>query len=74
MSYNNVGEVGVASELKELTTDTDEVVVWPEAARAELAACVRTVRRCPMVARLRQVRVEGGSGLARVRRVMSRWR
>ena len=53
MSYNNAREVGVASELKELTTDTDEVVVRPEAPQAKLAACARMVRWCTAVARLR---------------------
>ena len=61
MSYNNAEEIGVASELKELTTDTDDTMVRPEAAHAELAACVRTVRRCTTVARLRHEWLGGGS-------------
>ena len=39
VSPNDVGAVGVARELKELTTDPAEVVVRPEAARANLATC-----------------------------------
>ena len=74
MSYNNVGEVGVASELKELTMDTDKVVVQAEAAQPELAAYAWTVRWCPTVARPRQRWLGGGRNLARVCRVMSRWR
>ena len=61
MSYNNVEEIGVASELKELTTDTDDTVVRPEAAQAELAACGRAVRWCTMMARLSQGWLGGGS-------------
>ena len=53
MSYDNTGELGVASELKELTTDTDDAVVRLEAARTELATCARTVRWRTVVARLR---------------------
>ena len=53
VSYNNAGELGVASELKELTTDTDDAVVRLEAARTELATCARTVRWRTVVARLR---------------------
>ena len=32
MSYNNARKVGVASELKELTTDTDDMMVRLEEA------------------------------------------
>ena len=39
VSHNDVGAVGLARELKELTTDPAEVVVRPEAARAKLATC-----------------------------------
>ena len=39
VSYNNVGTVGVAHELKVLTTGSDEVVVRSEAAQANLATC-----------------------------------
>ena len=74
MSYNNVGEVGVASELKELTTDTDKVVVRPKVAEAELATCARMVRWHTAVARLRQGRLGDGSDSAKVHRVISRWR
>ena len=62
MSYNNVGELGVASELKGLTTDTDDTVVRPEVTRDKLAACARMVRWRTAVARLRQGRLGGGSG------------
>ena len=62
------------SELQALTTDLDEVAVRPEVARAELATCARTVWWYAMVARLCQGWLGGGSNLARVRRVMSRWR
>ena len=61
MSYSNAGTVGVAHELKALTTDPDEVVVRSEAARGKLAVCARTVRWCVVVARLCQVRLKGGS-------------
>ena len=61
MSDNKAGENGVASELKELTTEPIEVVVRPETARAELAACARTVRWCRVVVRLRQEWLRGGS-------------
>ena len=44
VSYNNAREIGVASELKELTTEPIEVVARPETAQAELATCARTVR------------------------------
>jgi len=74
VSHNDVGAVGLARELKELTTDPAEVVVRPEAARAKPAACARMVRWCTAVARLRQGWLEGGSNLARVRQVMGRWR
>ena len=74
VSHNNARAVGVAHELKVLTADPDEVVVRPEAARAKPAACARMVRWCTAVARLRQGWLEGGSNLARVRRVMGRWR
>ena len=53
MSYNNAEEIGVASELKELTTDTGKVMVRQEAARAELATYAWMVRQCTTVARLR---------------------
>ena len=52
VSHNNAEVVGVAYELKELTTDPTEVVVQPEAAQAKLAVCVWMVQRCPTVARL----------------------
>ena len=74
MSYSNIEEVGVASELEGLTTDTDKVAVRPKTARAELATCARMVRWCAAVAKLRQVRLEGGSDRERLRRVVSRWR
>ena len=74
MSYNSVGVNRVASELQTLTTEPIEVVVRPEAARAKLAVCARTVQWCTVVARLHQVWLEGGSNMARVRRVMVRWR
>ena len=74
MSHNNAGEFGLASELKELTMELIEAVVRPETARAELAACAWTVRWRTMVARLCQGRLGGGSDLAKVRRVISRWR
>ena len=74
VSYNNVGVKRVASELQSLTTDPEEVVVRPEAARAKLAACARMVQWCTAVARLRQGWLGGESNLARVRRGMSRWR
>ena len=61
MSYNNAKELGVASELKELTMDTDDAVVRPEAARAELAMCAWMVRWCATVARPRQRWLGGGS-------------
>jgi len=61
VSYNNAGEVGVASELKELTMDTDKVVVRPEVARAELAACAWTVRWHTAMSRLHQGWLGGGS-------------
>ena len=61
MSYNNAGEIGVASELKELTTDTDKVVVRPKVAEAELATCARTVRWRTTVAKLHQGRLGSGS-------------
>ena len=54
MSYNNAGELGVASELKELTMDIDDVVVRLETARYELVACVWMMRWCTVVARLCQ--------------------
>ena len=60
MSYNNAGEVGVASELEGLTTDTDKVTIQPEMAQAELATCPRMGRWCTVVAKLHQVRLEGG--------------
>ena len=53
MSYNNAGELGVVSELKEFTTDTDDAVVRPEEARAELATCAWMVRWRTTVVRLR---------------------
>ena len=74
MSHNNAGEFGLASELKELTTEPIEVVVRSEMARAELATCAQTVRWRMAVARLRQGRLGGGSDSAKVRRVISRWR
>ena len=74
MSYNNARVNRVASELQALTTDPIKVVVRSEAARAKLATCARMVRWCTVVARLRQGWLGGGSNLARVRRVMSRWR
>ena len=61
VSYNNTGELGVASELQELTLDTDDPVVRSETAQAELAACVRTVRRCTAVVMLCQGWLGGGS-------------
>ena len=61
VSYNSTGLNRVASELHALTTDPDEVVVRPEVARAKLAACAWMVRGCAAVARLCQVRLEGGS-------------
>ena len=61
MSYNNARKVGVASELKELTMDTDKVVVRLEAAQAELAVCAWMVRWCATVARPRQRWLGGGS-------------
>ena len=73
-SYNSAGVNRVASELQALTTDPVKVVVRSEAALAKLAACARMVRWCTAVARLRLVWLGGGSDLARVRRVMSRWR
>ena len=53
MSYNNAGIVGLAHKLKVLTTNSDEVVVRPEAARAKLATCAWMVRWCTVGARLR---------------------
>ena len=53
MSYNNAKELGVASELKELTTDIEEVAVRLEVAQAELAVCARTVLWRTAVAWLR---------------------
>ena len=41
----------LASELKELPTETIEMSVRPELARAELAACVPMMRRCTVMAR-----------------------
>ena len=72
MSYNHAGEFGVASEIKELTTDTGKVMVRPKVARAELATCARRVWWCTAVARLHQGRLGGGSDSAKVRRVISR--
>ena len=74
VSHNNAEVVGVAYELKELTTDPTEVVVRPEVARAKLAVCARTVWWCPTVARPRQGWLGGDSNLAKVLQVMSRWR
>ena len=73
VSDNNARVNRVESELQALTTNLDEVVVRPKAARAKLAACAWTVWWCITVARLHQVWLEGGSDLARARRVMSRW-
>ena len=61
MSYSNAGTVGVAHELKALTMDPDQVVVRPEAVQGKLVVCAQTVRWYVAVARLRQVRLEGGS-------------
>ena len=61
MSYNNAGEIEVASELMKLTMDIDDAVVRPKAAQAELVVCVRMVRWCTTVARLRQGWLGGGS-------------
>jgi len=61
VSLNKARVKRVVSELQALTTDPDEVVVQPEVARAKLAMCARTVRWCTVVARLRQVWLEGGS-------------
>ena len=54
VSYNNIGIVGVAHELKVPTTGSDEVVVRSEVDQAKQATCARTVRWCTAVARLRQ--------------------
>ena len=70
---NDVGAVGVAWELKELTTDPAEVVVRPEAARAKLVACAQTVRWCTAVVRPRQGSLGGGSNSAKVHWVMGTW-
>ena len=74
MSHNNVGGIGLASELKELTTEPIEAVVRPKTARVELATCAWMVRWRTAVARLGQGRLGGGNNLSRVRRVLSRWR
>ena len=54
MSHSENGANKLASELKELPMETVEVSVQPEKARAELAACAPTMRRCTPMARPRQ--------------------
>ena len=50
----------IASELKVLPMEALEVMVWPEKARAELAACALTRRRRTTMARLCQGLLYGG--------------
>ena len=74
VSDNKAEENGVASELKELTTEPIEAVVRPEMARAELAMGAQRVRWRMAVAWLRQGRLGGGSDSTKVHMVISRWR
>ena len=50
LSENKTNQI--ASELKALPTETLEVMVWPEKARAKLAACAPMRRRRTAMARL----------------------
>ena len=51
MSHSENKANQIASELEELPTETLEVVVWPEKAQGELAACAPMMRRRPVMAR-----------------------
>ena len=52
MSHSENGANQIANELEALPTETLEVTVWPEKARAEPAACAPTRRRRTAMARL----------------------
>ena len=71
-SKNRANEL--ASELKGLPTETVEASVWPEMARAELAACALAVRRRTTMAWPRQGRLYCSSASAEVRRMLRRVR
>ena len=74
MSHSENGANKLASELKELPTETVEVSVQPEKARAELAMCASTMRRRTAMARPRQGRLGYGKAMTEVRRVLKRVR
>ena len=58
LSENETNQI--ASKLKALPTETLEVTVWPEKARAELATCAPTRRRRMAMAWLCQGLLYGG--------------
>ena len=74
MCHNKSGANQLASELKELLTETFEVSVRLEKARAELAACAPMMRRCTAMARPCQGRLGYCNTMTEVRRVLRRVR
>ena len=60
MSHNENEANQIARELEALPTETLEVLVWPEKARAELAACAPMRRRRTVMPRLCQGLLYGG--------------
>ena len=60
MSHSESEANQIASELEELPTETLEVPVWTEMARAELVACPPMRRRGMAMARLCQGLLYGG--------------
>ena len=74
MSHSENRANKLASELKELPTETVEVSVWPEKARAELAACAPMMRRRTVMARPCRGRLGYGKATTEVRRVLRRVR
>ena len=60
VSLSENGTNQIASELKALPTETLEVPVWTEMARAELVACAPMRRRGMAMARLCQGLLYGG--------------
>ena len=74
MSHSENRANKLASELKELPTETVEVSVQPEKARAELAMCASTMRRRTAMARPRQGKLGYGSASGEVRNMLSGWR
>ena len=74
MSHSENGANKLASELKELPTETVEMSVWPEMAQVELAACAPMMWRCTAMARPRWGRLGCCKATTEVRWVLRRVR